>query len=167
MNICSHGNGRWLWPSLSPSSANDSQFSSSSSFSSSLLHFSRSCSTISLFFSCLDVASTSLLSFGNLSFKLNLSCLTASGEKGPILCGSQPYNLGSAVFSYASCILQGKKKQNFSFSLVHWKREFNPWWVNKSCTMIPVFYSTGCEDWSAKEDSPQEGFTGLTTPHFA
>ena len=32
---------------------------------------------------------------------------------------------------------------------------------------IPVFYSTGCEDWTAKEDSPQEGFTGLTTPHFA
>ena len=33
-----------------------------------------------------------------------------------------------------------------------------------TCTMIPVFY---CEDWTAKEDSPQEGFTGLTTPHFA
>ena len=62
---------------------------------------------------------------------------------------------------------RGRLKQNFSFSLVHWKREFNPWWVNKSCTMIPVFYSTGCEDWTAKEDSPQEGFTGLTTPHFA
>ena len=44
---------------------------------------------------------------------------------------------------------RGRLKQNFSFSLVHWKREFNPWWVNKSCTMIPVFYSTGCEDWSA------------------
>ena len=29
------------------------------------------------------------------------------------------------------------------------------------------FYSTGCEDGTAKEDSPQEGFTGLTTPHFA
>ena len=29
------------------------------------------------------------------------------------------------------------------------------------------FYSTGCEDWTAKIDSPQESFTGLTTPHFA
>ena len=40
-----------------------------------------------------------------------------------------------------------------------------------TCTMIPVFYSTGwedwTEDWTTKEDSPQEGFTGLTTPHFA
>ena len=36
-----------------------------------------------------------------------------------------------------------------------------------TCTMIPVFYLTSCEDWTAKEDSPQEGFTGLTTPHFA
>ena len=36
-----------------------------------------------------------------------------------------------------------------------------------TCTLIPVFYSTSCEDWTAKEDSPQEGFTGLTTPHLA
>ena len=34
-------------------------------------------------------------------------------------------------------------------------------------TMILVFYSTGCENWTAKEDSSQEGFTGLKTPHFA
>ena len=37
--------------------------------------------------------------------------------------------------------------------------------------MIPVFYSTDwedwTEDWTTKEDSPQEGFRGLTTPHFA
>ena len=43
-------------------------------------------------------------------------------------------------------------------------KEEIPCWVY---TTIPIFYLTGCEDWSAKEDSPQEGFTGLTTPHFA
>ena len=40
-----------------------------------------------------------------------------------------------------------------------------------ACTMIPVFYPTGwedwTEDWTTKEDSPHEGFTGLTTSHFA
>ena len=30
-----------------------------------------------------------------------------------------------------------------------------------------VFYSNSYKDWTAMEDSPQEGFTGLTTPHFA
>jgi len=35
------------------------------------------------------------------------------------------------------------------------------------CTMVLVFYSTSCEDWTAEEDSLQEGFTELTTPHFA
>ena len=29
------------------------------------------------------------------------------------------------------------------------------------------FYLTICEDWTAMEDSSQESFTGLTTPHFA
>ena len=69
------------------------------------------------------------------------------------------------------CILQGKQgmyriNQNFIFSLVYWKKEFNPWWVYKPCTMIPVFYLTSCENWTAMKDSSQES-SGLTTPHFS
>ena len=62
-------------------------------------------------------------------------------------------------------------KTKFHLQLGALKEKFNPSWEYKPCTMILVFYSTGCEewteDWTAKQDSPQEGFTGLTTPHFA
>jgi len=34
----------------------------------------------------------------------------------------------------------------------------------KSCTRIPVFYSTSCEDWTAVEDFSQYGFKAYNSP---
>ena len=36
-----------------------------------------------------------------------------------------------------------RKKQNFIFSLVYWKKEFNSWRVYKPCTTIPILHK-GC-----------------------
>ena len=96
-----------------------------------------------------------------LFYKNMYSCLTDSEESRSILCRSQHYNRGSSVFSYASCNLQGKQgiyidAERRSLALDGY-----------TCTMITVFYSMGCEDWTATEDSSQESFTGLTNPHFA
>ena len=44
------------------------------------------------------------------------------------------------------------------------KEEFNPSWEYKPCTMIPVFYSTRCEDWTAMEDTSQQSFQGHNSP---
>ena len=49
-------------------------------------------------------------------------------------------------------------KQKFIFSLVQWKRSLTPREKYKPCTIIPVFYLTRCEDWTAIEDSSQESF---------
>ena len=61
--------------------------------------------------------------------KMYISCLLSLKQNRPTM-QSQNCNWGSVVFSYASSILQGKQehrlKQNFIFSLVHWKRSLTP-----------------------------------------
>ena len=68
------------------------------------------------------------------------------------------YYRGSKKYTQIKTFLSGDERSNLAPD-------------RYTCTMILVFYSIGCEewteDWTAKEDSPQEGFTGLTTPHFA
>ena len=69
------------------------------------------------------------------------------------------------MFSYVSHILQGKEGIYIDWNKETERRSLAP--DGYTCTMIPIFYLTGREDWTAMEDPSQESFTGLTTPHFA
>jgi len=46
-------------------------------------------------------------------------------------------------------------KTKFHLQLGALKEKFNPSWEYKPCTMILVFYSTRCEDWTTMEDTSQ------------
>ena len=95
------------------------------------------------------------------------SCLLSLKQNRPTM-QSQNCSWGSAEFSYASCILQGKLeaqiKTKLHLKLGALKEEFNPSWEYKPCLRIPVFYSTRCEDWIATEDTCQESFQGSQLP---
>ena len=54
-------------------------------------------------------------------------------------------------------------KQNFIFSLVHWKRSLTHH-GNTSQAQWYRFFSTRCEDWNAMVDSSQETFQGSQLP---
>ena len=71
----------------------------------------------------------------------------------------------SLVIHFVSCRGSWKirLKQNFIFSFVHWKKEFNPLWIHKPSTTILVFFYRS-EDWTAIEDSSQESFQGSQLP---
>ena len=88
-----------------------------------------------------------------------ISCLTIFKQSGPIL--------------YSSRITAGEGlslvtlKQKFIFSLVHWKKEFNPMWVNKPCTRILVFLLDQMWGLDCHGRFLWRELSGLTTSHFA
>ena len=58
------------------------------------------------------------------------------------------------------------KTRTPSSAWISWKKEYNPdrYTSGKPCTMILVFYSASCVDWSTVEDSTWWGFKASNSP---